>query len=116
MCIVFFSLTTIAFFIEAIKALPFFLLASEFDLFLKPCLFGLDSSSFFLSVEFDLELEPLLLSGCFALLESDLAPYLLFSLDLCFSWCFESVLEPQVPDLGLGISILTSSVEVVGKG
>lgn len=119
-----------ALFIDAINALPFFLLASEFDLDLLntsniPVFFGLRISSpdFRRSAEFERDAEPLRLpplsffSRCFASLFASLV-FEDLSLDFCLdeslAVCFESDLEPQVPDLGRGIE--SASSLVVGRG
>lgn len=122
-----------ALFIEAIKALPFFLLASELDLLRNPssspAFFGLcTSSDFRRSAEFERDVLPLRVP-CLSLSFFFFASALLSCLDLCFSFdgtaaclclpslslCFESDLLPQVPDRGLG-SPPSASSEVVGSG
>jgi hypothetical protein len=119
---------------DAMNALPFFLLASELDLALKasniPAFLGLCTSSpdFRLSAELDLDAEPLRLPECLSLFLSFFPSVLAslgcllfpsFALGLATSllFCLLSALEPHVPDRGRGMDwVSTSSLVMVGRG
>jgi hypothetical protein len=119
---------------DAMNALPFFLLASELDLALKasniPAFLGLCTSSpdFRLSAELDLDAEPLRLPECLSLFFSFFPSVLAslgcllfpsFALGLATSllFCLLSALEPHVPDRGRGMDwVSTSSLVMVGRG